>query len=656
MKILSINFGHDASLCIFSDGKLIDFAEVERESRLKHHLGLKSQFINEYLIRNNFSFENFDAICISSTQLWGIFHDECLKIQYGYSSLHKKLIKNFAFWDERLFSRGSENIKPGGFYNEHIAKQYLRCHTYSPLRRLYASPYLWKFDSNPKIIENFFNKHIDVLGTQSKEQQSDFFIPITIYLNGIEKPGFYIDHHAAHAFYAGFYSNGKAIIATHDGGLPLTCLRNYKDKKIPEMGFNSGGIYIFRKDMGLTPILSHNFALGFIYDSVAANFKIDAGKLMGLASYGRFQRKINNLVDSYIDGLFGNDFSRELNLKYVREILQISKTDNKIRASKTKKFLFNFENQITNFAIQSASNVQHFVQRIYVELISDICENIYEFDNTYKDVYMTGGFSLNCPTNSSLMATSPSLNYKPLPGVGDTGLSLGAAVALHYLIGVDVYLNHSTDLLSPAFPPSSLNAFSGKQNLKDLQMINCNPTTISSFVAKELVKGKVFCLHIGRSEVGPRALGHRSIIAWAGSENIRDIINDKKGRERWRPLAPICSVEDFPTYFTGDIEDARFMLTISKSKTSKIPGVTHVDNTARVQVIDQSESFLYSVLTELRNLKVDPVIINTSFNCAGEPVVETFKDAAKSFIDMGFDYLISEKDIFIKNNESMPIH
>ena len=132
--------------------------------------------------------------------------------------------------------------------------------------------------------------------------------------------------------------------------------------------------------------------------------------------------------------------------------------------------------------------------------------------------------------------------------------------------------------------------------------------------------------------------------------SIRDVINDKKGRERWRPLAPICAVEDFPTYFTGDIEDARFMLTISKSKTSKIPAVTHVDNTARVQVIDQRESFIYSVLKELRNLKVDPVIVNTSFNCAGEPVVETFEDAAKSFIDMGFDYLVSEKDIFIKNN------
>ena len=78
--------------------------------------------------------------------------------------------------------------------------------------------------------------------------------------------------------------------------------------------------------------------------------------------------------------------------------------------------------------------------------------------------------------------------------------------------------------------------------------------------------------------------------------------------------------------------------------------VTHVDNTARVQVIDQRESFLFNVLTELRNLGVAPVVVNTSFNCAGEPVVASFQDAVKSFIHMGFDYLISEKDIFIKSN------
>ena len=164
----------------------------------------------------------------------------------------------------------------------------------------------------------------------------------------------------------------------------------------------------------------------------------------------------------------------------------------------------------------------------------------------------------------------------------------------------------------------------------------------------------MFCIQSGRSEVGPRALGHRSIIAWAGSENIRDLINERKGRENWRPLAPICSIEDFSTYFTGEIEDARFMLTVSKSKTSEIPAVTHVDNTARVQVIDHNERFLYDVLKELRNLQATPVIVNTSFNCAGEPVVETFKDAVKSFGDMGFDYLISDTDIFIKKNEPTP--
>lgn len=113
-------------------------------------------------------------------------------------------------------------------------------------------------------------------------------------------------------------------------------------------------------------------------------------------------------------------------------------------------------------------------------------------------------------------------------------------------------------------------------------------------------------------------------------------------------MAPICLAEDFHDYFTGEIEDSRFMLSLSKSKTDAIPAVTHVDNTSRVQVITSEEKLLSGVLEELRKLEMAPVIVNTSFNCAGEPIVESFLQAVASFKSMGFDYLISENDIFAK--------
>jgi len=649
MDILSINFGHDASLCIFKDGNLFDFIEVERESRLKHHLGLKSQFILDYLMRNGMPFQTFDAICVSGTQRWPTFHDKSLQIRYGYSKLHEKLIKEFDSWSHNNLRFSSKNFNPGGNHEKNLETEGLDLQTASPVKRLWNTPILPTFIDDRKVTHRILDLQNKLTDDFIQEFQSDFFTPLTLQIDGIEKPGFYTDHHAAHANYAGYYAKENSIVVTHDGGLPLT--KRSHSPKNPDQEkyfepFNSGGVYLFEKNKGIAPILNHGFGLGYIYDRVAGNFGLDAGKLMGLASYGKFNKKINQIVDHYIMRLYQSDFSKEILNEYAQEILEISFSDHHVRNGKDKSFKFDFENPA--FAIQSAANAQHFVQRIFVEQISDFCEIINEFDRSFKDVFFTGGFALNCPTNSAIMAASTALNYKPLPGVGDTGLSLGAAVALHFFLRLDLQLENSNDTMAAAFPPSSLNAFEGKLNYKGLKKVKCNSEKLPEFVASELVLGKVFCIQRGRSEVGPRALGHRSIISWAGNESIRDFINERKGRENWRPLAPICSAGDFSTYFAGEVEDSLFMLTISKSKTLEVPAVTHVDNTARVQVINEGDPFLLSILKELSVLKVAPVIVNTSFNCAGEPVVETFEHAVNSFNKMGFDYLISEMDIFEK--------
>ena len=104
--------------------------------------------------------------------------------------------------------------------------------------------------------------------------------------------------------------------------------------------------------------------------------------------------------------------------------------------------------------------------------------------------------------------------------------------------------------------------------------------------------------------------------------------------------------EDFHDYFQGEPDQCRFMLTVSKVKSNQVPAVTHVDNTARVQVIAEQDIFLNQVMAALKSQNIAPVIVNTSFNCAGEPLVETFTDAARSFEKMGFDFLISEQHVF----------
>jgi carbamoyltransferase len=281
-----------------------------------------------------------------------------------------------------------------------------------------------------------------------------------------------------------------------------------------------------------------------------------------------------------------------------------------------------------------------------VQQVSDICESIAQQLGGCRNVYMTGGFSLNCPSNSDISHASPTLNYRPLPGVGDTGLPLGAAVALHYFFRQPMAFNDARDPMAPAFPPSALDHRAGRDAATPLERIEDPAGDMAAFLAERLIEGQVICVHRGRSEVGPRALGHRSIIAWAGIEATRDRINALKGREDWRPLAPIVAVEDFHDYFVGDPEDCRFMLAVSKVKTRDIPAITHVDNTARVQVIDAGEAFLYPILRALKARGVAPVIVNTSFNCAGEPLVETFEHAARSFAKMGFELLVSEGELY----------
>ena len=155
----------------------------------------------------------------------------------------------------------------------------------------------------------------------------------------------------------------------------------------------------------------------------------------------------------------------------------------------------------------------------------------------------------------------------------------------------------------------------------------------AAWYANELISGKIFCHYQGKSEIGPRALGARSIIAHAVDKKIRDTINIKKGRELWRPLAPMVLKDKFNEFFEeiGNIEDgaACMLFNYFVKDPIKIPACTHVDNTARVQICENN--FLIEVLRQLEKLDAVPVIINTSFNIAGEPIVETANQAVRSF-------------------------
>ena len=630
MKIFSINYGHDASVCVFEDGTLIDFVEIERESRLKHHFGINTAFLIQYLDRVGMKFTDVDMVILSGTQQWGLYHDERVSSKFGYfEQLHQPLgILPLQHWDHgnyRFFDGYAESI-----FKEHVESQNLVADA-SPLRTKWGHKFCTNFSGIPHTLSAITRGAIQLSDSELKNYWSYFLAPYNFSLDGVEKPAFYIEHHFAHANYSLFYSDQLALSVTHDGGVNASA-------------FNSGGIYVLDPSRGVIPLMSHGLTLGNIYDSVARVFNIDAGKLMGLASYGRPNRFINAVAETYVNNLYhGTTLPAQ---SITQMILGASSMSYKLREEGLNKFEFDFPNK--ELAVQAAANAQYLVQKVYVELVSSACEDIKSVLPDLRNVYTTGGFSLNCPTNAELNYSNNVLHFIPLPGVGDTGLAIGGAVAASQYFGVKVSQSHLENRMAAAYPPSKLKSLGDRNHVQNLLKLEIED--LGLFMAENMMAGAIICVHRGRSEVGPRALGNRSILAWAGREEIRDKINALKGREPWRPLAPMVKAEDFSEYFHGEPGDCRFMLTVSKVKQSSIPAVTHIDNTARVQVIEEDDLLLTSVLTHLRELGGDPVIVNTSFNCAGEPLVESFADACRSFTSMGFDFLVSEGEVFCRNN------
>jgi carbamoyltransferase len=624
MRILSINFGHDASFCVFEDGMLMDFCEVERESRIKHHFGLNSETITTYINRLNMEFDSFDLVAVSGTQQWGLFHSDDISIKYGYMGAHSKFCNESPYWNLENY-RFFDGVS-GGFA-AHVQRNKFSVSP-TPIRMDWG-PALRSISSGFKTIAAVANDFVRAPSEIKAQVQGRFLAPLSLTIGTVTKPGFFVDHHAAHAGYAGYYSKTNSIVVTHDGGLVTA-------------PFTSGGIYLFDRSTGILPFASHRLVLGNIYDLVARRFRLDPGKLMGLSSYGRPNKHVEAIIRQYVEALHAQD---TLPSPYVASlIVESAIIDQVLRSQAIEKFQFDFKD--TSVAVQAAANAQHFVQQVYVGQIGPYCEKLSLSLDGYSHVAMTGGFSLNCPTNTAISQSYPALKFRPLPGVADTGLALGAAVAMHYFLRLPLKFNCSESSTAPAFPPSSLDHNQLDDGMTGLAPVDVRPEDRINFAADSLLQGKIVCVHRGRSEVGPRALGRRSIIAWAGNEAIRNRINQSKQRENWRPLAPICRIEDFHDYFVGAPEECRFMLTTSKVKVDTIPGVTHVDNTARVQVIDGEDEFLFGLLSRIKSQGFAPVIINTSFNCAGEPLVETLTDAMRSFEKMNLDYLITETGVF----------
>lgn len=466
--------------------------------------------------------------------------------------------------------------------------------------------------------------------------------------------------HAASAFYASPYD--EAAILTIDG---------VGEWNTMTIGMGCG------RSIKLLKKIDYPHSLGMLYSAFTwyCGFKVNSGeyKLMGLAPYGQpvyYDVITNNLVDVKEDGSF------RLNLKYFD-----FQNGRKMINNRFEK-LFEMprrepESEITRFYMDIAASIQ----KVTEEIVIRIAKSAAQFTGHKKNLVMAGGIALNCVANGKLLRERIFENLWIQPAAGDAGGSIGAAYLGYYEYlkqdgGHKPAQNGFSTYLGPEFGDQEIEAFLRRKGVKYHSIKGNRAETVARLLCDECVIG----MFQGRMEFGPRALGNRSIIAGSQSNDMQSKLNLKiKFRESFRPFAPSVLANRAHEYFELDVESPYMLLcaqvkqelcydfditkaleenddiiAVSRIPRSDISAVTHVDFSARIQTVNElSNKAFYEIIMEYSKISGCPVIVNTSFNVRGEPIVCTPDDAYTCFMRTQMDALCMGNYIIYKSEQTV---
>ncbi|MCC6758217.1 MAG: carbamoyltransferase [Candidatus Omnitrophica bacterium] len=419
----------------------------------------------------------------------------------------------------------------------------------------------------------------------------------------------------------------------------------------------------------ITKELRFPHSLGLLYSAFTyyTGFRVNSGeyKLMGLAPYGEpkyVQLIKDNLVDIKDDG------SIKLNMKYFNYPAGLTMTNgnfHKLFGGPPRKP----ESPLTQKDMDIAKSIQVVTEEIMLKMAN------YAYEMTgCENLCLAGGVALNCVGNGRILREGKFKNVWIQPAAGDAGGALGAALFVWYQ-----YLDHprhvengrdsqAGSLLGPDFDAEIEEFIKAEGIVHENVPASGLPQAVAKLISEENVIG----VAQGRMEFGPRALGTRSILGDARSEKMQEVMNLKiKFRESFRPFAPAVLKERAPEFFDFRGESPYMLLTVPvnknktlpvqatgeglaklKAKRSQIPAVTHVDYSARVQTVTrETNPFFYDVIKAFDDLTGCPVVINTSFNVRGEPIVATPQDAHRCFMSTNIDYLVLGKYLLAKSRQ-----
>jgi carbamoyltransferase len=264
-------------------------------------------------------------------------------------------------------------------------------------------------------------------------------------------------------------------------------------------------------------------------------------------------------------------------------------------------------------------------------------------DGTHKALCGAGGVFLNCQMNHRILANTRFEHLHVIPAAGDDGLCIGAAFwAYAQVFSAPARTSVSLPYLGPRYDSDAI-----RDRLRHFQLTakQLDDAWLADRVAQDLDDGRIVALLRGRSEVGPRALCHRSLLADPRRRGMKDCLNYLKGRELFRPFAPVVPAEDQFKYFEL-IQSSPYMLLATRIRPEfrdTLPAITHVDGSSRVQAIDHSkEPFVHALLRAFERKTGYPILLNTSFNLAGDPIVESPHDAIVTYLNSDIDVLVME--------------
>ena len=598
IKILGIScFYHDSAATLLIDGEIITAVQEERFTRVKHDDSFPEESIKFILQKSNLKLNDIDHVVFYEKPF--LKFERLLETYLSFAPFgFKSFAKSMPLWvKEKLFMK-------------------------------------------KMIIDSL--KSIDVNFTYKDKL-------------------FFSEHHLSHAASAFYPSNFKdAIVLTADG--------------VGEWATTTVAV-AENNNLEIKKEIRFPHSLGLLYSAFTyyTGFKVNGGeyKLMGLAPYGepKYKDRIyKNLIDVKEDGSFN------LNQKYFNYCTGLTMTNQKF----DKLFGNTARNpnieDLTQFHMDIASSIQVVTEEIMIKIVNSLKK---EFKKT--NLCLAGGVALNCVANGKIKQQKIFENIYVQPAAGDAGGSLGAALAYwHIELKKEKNINNSDkNMMKGSYLGVEYSDSQIKIELDSLGAIyeSYDQDKLIELSAKKISEGKSFGWFQGKMEFGPRALGNRSILADPRSEIMQKNLNLKiKYRESFRPFAPSVLVDKVSEWFEYEGSSPYMLMVASVKKEkqlvmstdekklfgieklnikrSQVPAITHVDYSARIQTVSEEDNFLYyKLISKFHEITGVPILVNTSFNIRGEPIVCSIEDAYRCFLTTELDFLVCGNQILDRNKQ-----